>query len=572
MSGLPSILHIATRSLLAEQLGVEVTGHNIANVNTAGYSRQRVNFVTAGAVPSSWGPLGTGVKVQGIEQAFDPFITARLNEKNSLLSDYQTRSSALEQVAAYFNETQEGGLNDLLSQFFAAWHDLADNPSGAGERQALLSRSLTLCDAFNSRADQLVRERLVLLQEIGPTVEEINGHAARIAQLTQEIVETEANGRTANDLRDQRQLEISQLSQLIGVRTYTTGDGNLSITLANGRPLVQGVLSWTLTTQLNSSDTVDLVWQGPGGTTEIIPTSSLTGGKLTALLQTRDEVIPKYQQELDQLARDLIVAVNRQHTQGVGLDLFSQTTGTYQVNDPNAPLGNAGLPLGDQIIHGSLTINLDRDGAPLASGTIVIDPSLSLNDLVQSINTHAVLGGYLTASVENNSLKISANSPSDTFGFSGDDSQALLALGLNTFFTGDKAYTLDVNAWVLDNPELVAAGQFDATGAHTVGDNRNALALAEMEEAPVGPDGLTFAEAYQRLVMSLGLEAQEAEDQESFFQGLVDQLTQMRDAVSGVSLDEEMTNLVKFQRAYQAAARLVTVADELYQTLLALKK
>jgi flagellar hook-associated protein 1 FlgK len=195
-----------------------------------------------------------------------------------------------------------------------------------------------------------------------------------------------------------------------------------------------------------------------------------------------------------------------------------------------------------------------------------------LNDIVVSINTHPVLGAYLTASVEDNMLKIEANLPSDTFGFAGDDSNILVALGINTFFTGSKAYTLDVNAWVLENPNLVAAGQIDAGGAHAVGDNRNALALAALEEAPVGPDGLTFADAYQRLVMSLGLEAEDASGQETFFQGLVDQLSVMRDAVSGVSLDEEMTNLVKFQRAYQAAARLVTVADELYQTLLALKK
>ena len=572
MSGILSILNIATGALVAEQLGVEVTGHNVANVNTPGYSRQRVNLVTAYPVPSPWGPLGTGVKVQGIERAFDPFITARLNEKTSLLSDYQARSSALEQVATYFNETQEVGLNDLLSQFFAAWHDLADNPSGTGERQALLSRSQTLCDAFNSRAEQLVQERQALLQQIGPTIDDINGHASRIAQLTQEILAAEANGHTANDLRDQRQLEISQLSQLIGVRTYTTGDGTLSVTLANGLPLVQGVLSWTLTYQVNPSDTVDLIWQGPGGTTELIDTNILTGGKLTALIQMRDEVIPRYQQELDQLAQDIIVAVNSQHSQGVGLELFSQTKGTYQVNDPAVPLATAGLPFGDQIVNGSLQISVDRDGASLASGTIAIDPSLSLNDLVLSINSHPILGGYLTASVVDNSLNLIANSPSDTFGFAGDDSLILTALGLNTFFTGDKAYTFSVNAWVLNNPELVAAGQFDATGAHAVGDNRNALALAELEEAPVGPDGLTFGEAYQRLVTNLGLEAEEAATQETFFQGLVEQFTNMRDAVSGVSLDEELTNLVKFQRAYQAAARLVSVADELYQTLLALKR
>ena len=571
MSGISNILQIANKALLAEQLGVEVTGHNIANVNTEGYSRQRVDLVTAISVPSYYGPLGTGVEVQGIERAFDPFITARLNEKNSVLSNYQTRSDALQQVAAFFNETQDGGLNELFSQFFAAWNDLADNPTGAGERQALLYQSLTLSDAFNSRANQLVQERTSLLQQIGPTIEEINGHTARIAQLTREIVASEANGQNANDLRDQRQLEISRLSELIGVQTYTTGDGTISVALPNGLPLVQGVLSFDLTYQISPADTVELIWQGPGGTTEVIDTSTFSGGKLTALIQTRDEVIPRYQQELDQLAQDLIIAVNDQHSQGVGLELFSQTKGTYQVSETAVAM-SASLPLGDQIVNGTLQISVDRDGEPLVMDTIAIDPSLSLNDLVASINTHPVLSTYLTASVEDNSLKIVTNLASDTFGFAGDDSHVLTALGVNTYFTGDKAYTLGVNAWVLNDPDLVAAGQIDATGAHAVGDNRNALALADLEDAPVGPDSLTLGETYERLVMSLGLEAQEAGNQETFYQGLVEQLTQMRDAVSGVSLDEEMTNLVKFQRAYQAAARLVTVADELYQTLLSLKR
>jgi flagellar hook-associated protein 1 FlgK len=571
MSGISNILQIATKALLAEQLGVEVTGHNIANVNTEGYSRQTVNYITSMPTSSPYGPLGLGVEVQGIEQAFDPFITARLNEKSSLLSYYQTRSEGLEQIAAYFNETQDGGLNKLFSEFFAAWNDLADNPTGAGERQALLYQSLSLCDAFNSRANQLVQERANLLQQIGPTIEEINSYAANIAQLTREIVESEADGQNANDLRDQRQLEISRLSELIDVQTYTTGDGTLSVTLPNGLPLVQGVLSFELTYQLSSSDTVELIWQGPGGTSELIETGILGGGELTALIQMRDEVIPTYQQELDQLAKNLIIAVNDQHSQGVGLELFSQTKGTHQVSDPAVALSTS-LSLGDQIVSGTLQISVDRDGEPLVMDTIAIDPTLSLNDLVDSINTHPVLGTYLTASVEDNSLKIVSNSASDTFGFAGDDSHVLTALGVNTYFTGDKAYTLGVNAWVLDNPNLVAAGQIEATGNHAVGDNRNALALADLEDTPVGPDNLTLGEAYQSLVTSLGLETQEAGDQETFYQGLVEQLSQMRDAVSGVSLDEELTNLIKFQRAYQAAAQLVSVADELYQTLLAIKQ
>jgi flagellar hook-associated protein 1 FlgK len=571
MSGISAILDTASQALMAEQLGVEVTGNNIANVNTPGYCRQSVDYVAAYPENSPYGPLGRGVRVQGIEQAFDPFITAQLNNNSSLLSDYQTRSSSLQQVAAYFNETQDGGINDLLSQYFSAWQDLANNPSGAGERQALVDQSQNLADAFNSRADQLVQERQSLLQQIGPVVNEINDHSANIAKLTKEIVSTEASGKAANDLRDQQQQEISELSQLIGVKTYTAGDGTISVTLSNGLPLVQGVLSFNLTSQLSPNDTIDLTWQGPGGDNEPIDTSTLSGGQLAALIQTRDEAIPQYQQELDQLAKSIIVQVNNQYSQGVGLDLFSQTQGTYQVTDPAASMATA-LPLGDQIVNGSFQINIDRNGAPQASGTITIDPSMSLNDVVQRINTNAVLGGYLTASVEDNSLKIVAKSATDTFGFAGDDSHALTTLGVNTFFTGDKAYTLGVNAWVLENPNLVAAGQFDASGDHAVGDNSNALALSALENSPVGPNGLTFSDAYQQLVTNMGLDAQDAGNQETFYQGLVTQLSQMRDSVSGVNLDEELTNLVKFQRSYQAAAKLISTADELFQTLLDTKQ
>lgn len=572
MSGITSILDIAARALSAEQVGVEVTSHNVANVNTPGYSRQRVDFVTGITVPSPYGPMGTGVKVQGIKRAFDPFITARLDEKTSTLMEYQTRSDALEQVAAFFNETQEANLNNLLSEFWAAWQDLSDNPSGSGERQALIFKALTLCEAFNFKADQLVQERLSLLQQVGPALEEINMHAANIARLNREIVETEANGQTANDLRDQRQLEISQLSQLIGVRTFATGESTINVTLINGLPLVEGVSSWDLSYELAPDGTVDLMWNGPGGLVEPITTDTLAGGKLTAIIEIRDELIPSFQQELDQLAKEFMFLVNSQHTQGVGLTLFSQITGTYSVDDPAASLDSAGLPFGDRIVSGSFQIFVDRNGSPLASGTITLDPSFSLNDLVTAINTDPALGAYVTASVVDNCLKIEANLASDTFAFAQDTSNVLAALGVNTFFTGENAYTFGVNTLVENDPRLIAAGRLDATGAHAVGDNRNALALAALEETAAGTAGLTIAEWYQKLVTDLGLEAQHAASQKNFYQGLVEQLTQMRDAVSGVSLDEELTNLVKFQRAYQAAAKLVSVADELYQTLLTIKK
>ncbi len=571
MSGITHILDMAARALLTEQVGIEVTSHNVTNVNTPGYSRQRVNLETSYPLPSPWGPLGDGVRVQGIERAFDPFITARLDEKTATLEEYQSRKAYLDQVASLFNETNEATLSDRLSEFWAAWHDLADNPAGSAQRQALLQKALGLCEIVNFQADRLVQERTSLVQQLRPLLDDLNAHTTRIAQLNQEIQSAETSGQLANDLRDQRQLELNRLAELVGIRYYTSSDGLINVTLANGITVVQGVASWNLDYTITSGDTVAVRWNGPGGIQEDI-TDSLYGGKLTALITVRDDLITTYQENLDQIARELIAAVNAEHCQGVGLELFSSVTGAYAVNDPADPLDSTGLPFGDRLVAGSFEIHVEQNGVHVATGSIAVNPGMTLNDLVAAINADPDIGPYISASVDGNRLKLSATAATDTFGFAQDDSKVLMTLGLNTFFTGDKAYTFTVNPWVLDNPGLIAAGRFDATGARAPGDNRNALALADLESAAVGPGNLTFAEAYRGLVTEIGLETEQTGQEALFHQKLVEHLTQMRDAISGVSLDEELSNLIKYQRAYQAAARLISVADELYQTLLALKR
>ena len=176
----------------------------------------------------------------------------------------------------------------------------------------------------------------------------------------------------------------------------------------------------------------------------------------------------------------------------------------------------------------------------------------------------------------NNQLNIVANAGTDSFGFAADTSNVLMALGVNTFFTGDSAYTLGINDTVADSPNMITAGQIDVTtGLHPVGDNQNALALSDLENSAVitvGTDTLTVTDAFRRLISDLGLEAEQSATQAKFYQDQVNQFQAMRDDVSGVSLDEELTNLIKYQRAYQAAARLVGVADEMYQTLLSTKE
>ncbi|RJR33150.1 MAG: flagellar hook-associated protein FlgK [Deltaproteobacteria bacterium] len=573
MSGILGLMDIAKRALAANQLGVEVTGNNIANVNTPGYSRQRAIFETSQALPMPYGPLGYGVKVSGIERAFDPLVAARLDQNTSSLADYKARKADLDQVASLFNETQDGGLSQLLAEFWDAWNDLADNPTGAGERQTLLGQAQTLADAFSFRADQLVQARIDITQRIGPIIEEINAHAARIAQLNGEIQAIETPEQHANDLRDERQSELNQLSELIGIRYYTTGDGSINVTLANGASLVQSMDSYSLRYEITPSDTVSVIWQGPGGTEEDV-TSGLNGGELSAHIAVRDTLIPQFQGDLDALAQELIAGVNTLHSQGVGLEMLSTATSSYYVASTAAALqNNPSLAFGDRIAAGQFTVHVEDGSGGTTATAINITSATTLSDLATALNAVAGIGAAIVTNGSENRLQITAD-PGYSFGFSEDTSNVLMALGVNTFFAGDDAWSLKVNDALVSDPDLIAAGRIDTlTGAHPPGDNRNALALADLEnQAVTGLGGLTFEDAYRQLVTDIGLEAEDAANKQNFYQGLVDQFTQLRDSVSGVSLDDELTNLIKFQRAYQAAAQMITAADEMLQALLAIKK
>jgi flagellar hook-associated protein 1 FlgK len=318
---------------------------------------------------------------------------------------------------------------------------------------------------------------------------------------------------------------------------------------------------------------VAVIWQGPGGTEEDV-TSGLEGGELSGHIAVRDTMIPQFQGDLDALAQELIAGVNTLHSQGVGLELLSTATSSYFVNSTAAALqNNPSLAFGDRIAAGQFTVHVEDGSGGTAATDISITGTTSLADLAAALDAVSGISATIVTNGSENRLQITADS-GYSFGFSEDTSNVLMALGVNTFFTGDNAWSLGVNDALVNNADLIAAGRIDTlTGAHPMGDNTNALALADLEnQAVTGLGGLTYEEAYRQLVTDIGLEAEEAGNKQDFYQGLVDQFTELRDSVSGVSLDEELTNLIKFQRAYQAAAQMITAADEMLQALLAIKK
>jgi len=688
MSGINMLLDMGKRALLANQLALEVTSNNIANVDTAGYSRQTVELLTNPPVNSAFGNLGTGVKVGSIQRYFDAVLARTLNDKTADLQAYQAQKSALQQVASIFNETQDGGLSDALSEFWSAWGDLADDPTGSAQRQVVLEKAQTLADAFNTRADSLTQQRSSLSGTIRLEVNSINELTSKIAELNAEIVQAEAGGKTANTLRDSRDAALTNLASLVGINYYETSDGTVNVMLNGGGTLVQSNSTWDMnyadgTQQVSNVTTVADVGGSLGGTwfslnspskdfyvwynvdggstnpavagktgievdisagdtaasvaaktaaalndvsyftatatganltitntytgatadaangtaspgfTITTPTpgvgsitltgadgssqdvtSTLSGGQLGGYLEVRNNLIPDYLDQLNTLSREFMDQINSQHMQGIGENLYSSLTGSNAVTDPAVTPLNAdpGLRQVSDIQNGVLTFQIDDASTHVATVAVNITASMTLNQVVTAINT-ALSPTYLTASVSNNQLQLQGIDDY-TFGFSSDTSNIASVLGLNPFFaSNDKnfASTMSVNQDLIDDPTRIATGVVDSAGNHAVGDNSNALDITDLETTAIsGLGNVTFADAYESLVSNIGTDTDSADLQGTYMISVVQQYAMMQSSVSGVSLDEELAALIKYQRSYQAAAKMITVADELYQTLLSL--
>ncbi|EHJ46200.1 flagellar hook-associated protein FlgK [Solidesulfovibrio carbinoliphilus subsp. oakridgensis] len=319
--------------------------------------------------------------------------------------------------------------------------------------------------------------------------------------------------------------------------------------------------------------------------------SRLTGGSLTGTFLFRDEELGSYQKTLDAMAKSLVWEVNRIHSQGAGLTPFTEVQGSYSVNDSTAALSSAGagLAFGDRLEAGSFMMYVyDADGKlatdaatgePIQAAIQVDTGDLahdSLDDIVASINT-AFSPTYLTASVVNGRLSI-ASATGSSFRFGDDSSGALAALGVNTLLTGSTAGDVAVNSVVASDTNKVCVGHVGADGLLASGDNTTAKALAALEDKDISfyvtgqaPVSQTLGEYYSGLVGKIGSDTANASYQASYQSTLAAQLDAAQLSASGVNLDEELTNMIKFQHSYQAAAKLISTADQLMETVLGLK-
>lgn len=626
---MPDIMSTGISGLLASQIALNTTSHNISNVNTAGYTRQMTDF--GARIPQRYGPafIGSGVDLVGVRRLYDQYLTGQVREGTSA----QSRLVALSDLSSRIDNLladSSTGLQPALDRFFAGVNDLANHPADTATRQALLGQANALSTRLHTLSGRMESMGRETEQRIGDEVSQINQLGASIARLNIDIQRAEAGGAPPNDLLDKRDELVRQLSEHVGISVVPQDGNQLNIFIGSGQTLVLGGTASTFKAVQNSYDATRTDIAGPGGT---VITSQVSGGSLGGLLDFRRDVLDPSRNALGRAAVALATTFNEQHRAGFDLngqfggDFFgipaptvlgnSNNTGTATVSASIADvsglttsdyrlrydgsswsatrsdgtavaLSGTGTP-GDPFVADGLAFVVGG-GAAAAGDSFLVRPTQAAASGISVLitdPTRIAAASPLAASSTSantgtgtiNGIRVTDTGNPDLFGPSTiqfSDPTTYTIYNANSATTsGPFTYTpgtpIAGAGWELDLGGSPRAGdQFQVTANSSgVGDNTNALALAGIATRGVLDNGnSTINNAYGQLVARVGSVTQQAQSGLDAQTALLNQAVQSQQNISGVNLDEEAANLIRFQQSYQAAAQVINVASALFDTLL----
>ncbi|NQU08387.1 MAG: flagellar hook-associated protein FlgK [Candidatus Abyssubacteria bacterium] len=576
-SSLFSMLSMGASALQTQQILLNIAGQNVANAATEGYTRQRADILQQPDVRIGGLLFGHGSNVALIERIRENLIDDRFRRENSILGEFSVKMNFLTQIEDIIAEPSQEGIAQTISNFFDGLQDLTSNPENEGVRASVRGSAISLADSFNLSFDLLNRLRTTMNESIQSTAYEINRLGAGIAELNRQITALEVGPGTSNASRDARDRMLNELSELTSVEIRHNANGTVNVYI-DGYGLVQDFTFNPVDVRFNPDldpardDFFEIVAVNGGNRPLDIASGSLRG-----YIETRDGTATnEVAADLNTLALEIIEEVNRIHSRGQGLAQFQSLTSDFSVTDPDDVLDSTGLPF-TPVDGGFFLAVYDSQKQLIEQHEIIIDADTdTLNTVAAAINAEFSGSGVLTATVTaNNKLQIETTDPDSRFSFVSDDTQAgdtsdfLLAMGLNSFFTFDPvagaAATIEVSPMITGDVALIAAGR--STGP---GDNSNALELAQLRNASVlGTNtSATLEEFFQTTIISLGFTTRQAIDRVDIQLGVVSGVANLRDSISGVSLDEEAVNTIRAQQAYEASARFVAAVSEVLDILL----
>jgi flagellar hook-associated protein 1 FlgK len=621
------LLSTAVSALSAYSRGLETTSHNIANVATDGYSRQRVLYGTREAQAYGNGWVGSGVNATSIERVYDQFLGLQYRTTTTALGRQEVFATLAGRVGALFADA-DAGFGAALQRFVNAIQDVSAAPTSIPARQVLLAEANSLAGELRAQDERLDRLAAEINGRVATAVSDVNGIAASIAELNERIVSAQARtGQPPNDLLDERDRLVDQLSDRVAVSTVAQDDGALNVFIGTGQPLVLGPQSMPLAARPDGYDPASVRVGVATAAGFVDVTASLTGGELGGLLDVQRQVVDPARRTLGQLAVGLADAVNSQQRAGMtlagnlGSDLFAVGGVQVLANESNAGSGSVAVARADvsQLTAADYMLELGGSGwslrradtgaavAMTGSGTaadpfradgleFVVSGAASAGDRFLVRSTFGAASGAqalltdpasFAAALPVRAAAAAANSGSASAASLSvvDPANPALRTTATITFTSATTYSIDggpdnaftagspieFNGWRLELGGTPAAGDVFTVSSNAagLGDNRNALAMVDALSGPTLNGGTaSVADVFGRLVAEVGVQTRQAQLSRDALALVQGDARAAIDSVSGVNLDEEAANLVRLQQAYQAAAQVVRVADSLFDTLL----
>ncbi|MBX3617408.1 flagellar hook-associated protein FlgK [Nitrosomonas sp.] len=626
-----SILDVGFSGLLTSQNQLLTTSHNISNANTPGFNRQKVLLTTNTAQSTGSGFIGRGVSATTVQRVYNQFLVGQSLQIQTQSQALDNNYTEIKQLDNMFAETTSG-LSPTLQNFFTAIQDVATNSSVIPSRQSMLSNAEALVSRFHSMDQRITQIRDGINTQITSAVTEINSLAGQISQINQQIIWAEgaASGQPANDMLDQRDELINQLNKIINTDTVRQSDGTVNVYVGTGQALVVGAQTLTLQA-IKSPDVPEQLTIGlmNGSSTIRLPENQISGGTLGGLLAFRNDTLDKAQNTLGRIAINLAQSFNEQHQLGMDLngdmgkdffalpapkiisalsnnvasnittqitDYSALTTSDYQFSYDGTNYTLTRLSDNTSTTPSS-TFPITLDGVTVTTASMLPSERFRIQPTVNGAKDIAV---NIT-----DTTKIAAAAPNRT-------SAALTNTGTGTISAGSvNPLPLDANLLQPLTITFTASGLFDVTGIGTglpatnqaynagtdisfngftfqingnpaagdvftvipnssgVADNRNILKLGALQSANTIQNGTaTYQSAYGQLVSEIGNKTRELEVTSKAQANLLTQTQNSIQSVSGVNLDEEAANLLRFQQVYQASSKVIELSKTLFDSIL----
>jgi flagellar hook-associated protein 1 len=568
--GLSAALGIASNALSVFSDGIQVAGQNIANANTPGYIQEQLNLTPSPDYPYGSLLLGTGVQALGVTQVVDQFLQQQITAATSNSSGASTLSTAYTNLQNQLQALGSSGTNlaTELSNFTDSINDLANQPGSASLAQQVVVQGQQLAQYITSLRSAVDQQRQSDNTSVTQLVSQANSLIQNIAQLNPEITQAEASGlgtSQAGSLLDQQYQDLNQLAEILPITYTQNSNGSVNVYSGSNYLVMGGDADvQQLETVPSSSEDLGTLNVQFSITGAQLTASSSGSGELIATMQARDNVLGGFDQSLDNFTSNLISTFNNIYSSGQGIDAYTSLTSDNAVSNANAALNQAGLAFTPQT--GSFQVEVTNTATnTTTTSTINVNLNggsgdMTLNSLAAQLNGVADLSATVTP--EGN-LQVSAASGYQ-FQFANDNSGTLAALGLNVFFTGNNSTNIGVDSNVASNPNLFASAQ---GGGPT--DGSNALALSQFASQPVQAlGGQSITGYYNTVITNIGNQAQSESALSTSLGDYTTSLTNQQQQISGVSLDQEAIQIMQYQQAYQASAKIVTTVETLFQTLL----